>query len=104
MVNIFLTILPIGKLSLIVTHFHSRRIIFGDCLELTFRWQNLEGSKSIFVSGTKLHRVRIDNLGLLLKVKSIFLSQNTCLPNFVGELLLIVRDCTARIRVANKAI
>lgn len=56
------------------------------------------------MSGSKLHRVRIDNLSFFLEVESIFLCQNTSLPYLIRKLLLVIGDCTARIGIPYEAI
>ena len=103
-VNIFLSILPIGELGRIVTGLLGWCVILGNRFKLSLWWKNLKWSKRGFVSGPELHRMRVDNLSFFLEVKGIFFSQNTGLPYLIRKLLLIVGDCTTRIGIADEAI
>ncbi len=104
MVNIFISILPIGELCRIVAWLLCWGIVLGNWLEFTFWWQYFKWSKRGFVCCSCLHWMRVDNLSFFFEIESIFLGQNTCLPYLIWKLLLIVGDCTPWVRVAHKSI
>lgn len=103
-VNIFFSILPIGELGRIVTWFLCWSIILWNRFKFTLWRKYLKRCERSFVCGSKLHRMRIDNLSFFLEVKGIFLCQNTSLPYLIRKLLLVIGDCTARIGIAYEAI
>lgn len=90
MVNVTLTVLPIRVLSRVVALLRGRGVILGDWFHVTFVRNDLEGLERSAMCRIELHRVRIDDAGLLFHVEGIFLSQDASLIDFVLEFLLIV--------------
>jgi len=90
MIDIVFSILPIREISLIVTHFGCRGIIFGDRFEISFSWLYLKWFKRSSMCRRKLHRMRINYPCLFFKIKSIFLRKDLSLLHFVIILFLVV--------------
>ena len=97
-------ILPIRILCHIVTHFLCWCVTLWERSQFTLGRQYLEGCESRFVCCSKLHRVRVDDSGLLFKVESIFFSQKVSLRNLIHIFLLILRHCARGIWIAYEAI
>lgn len=98
------TILPIRVFGLVVTHLLSRGVILRQGSEFTLWGHYLKGSKSCLVSRGKLHRMRIDNSGLLLQVERVFFSEEASVINFIHVFFLVLRHRAGRIWVANKPV
>ena len=104
MINIIGPVLPVRILGLIVTHLCSRRVILRNRFQFSLWREDFEWSERRLVSGLHLHLMRIDDPCLLFKVEGVLFSEDACLVNLIGELLLVVGHGTAGIGIFNKAI
>lgn len=97
------SILPVGERGLIRAH-RSNRLVLGDHRSFNFLTRlALLPLEDIGSSRVQLHFVRVDDFGLLLKVKGAFVI-------FVGRLLRLVRVTLLvvteqlRVRVADESV
>lgn len=90
MKDIMTAVLPIRKLSLVAAHFTGRSVVLVWLLHHLLLSLDLIGLESCFLGRHHLHRVRVNDLGLLLEIEGISLSEDSCLLDLIRELFLIV--------------
>jgi len=104
MVDVALSVLPVRELGLIAAGIRYRGIVNSNSLHVPRSRFHIEGFERGLLGCSCLHRMRVNDLGLLFPIVDVFFGEKARILNLILELPLIVGDRTFWVGVLNETV
>jgi hypothetical protein len=98
-------VLPVGELGLVVTLLDDGCVVLGRGPRLLFGRLHIDRLERSLLRRRHVHRVRVYDARLFLKVEGVLFGEDSGLFEFVGKFLLVEGGCRAlRVRIPHESV